>query len=177
MDAIDASDATRHNETQLKLEDDQSEARRFRDGFRTAVRAQLAEDGTDVELHRVLTDAQLARDLPVGQTSGQPLQDLLFTRGQFLHRDVRILTPPWRNRWSKCRIDGHQALHYRSQRRQERRAADITRESASGAGGHRLEIRVSLSPNTITGASRSCSAGSPAGVCTALLPRSHTMTS
>src|SRR5437016_11233099 len=103
MDAIDASDATRRNETQLKLEDDQSEARRFRDGFRTATRAQLAEDGTDVELHGVLTDAQLARDLPVGQTSGQPLQDLLFTRGQFLHRDVRILTPPWRNRWSKCR--------------------------------------------------------------------------
>src|SRR5690242_11054555 len=53
-----------------------------RGGFGAGADAELAEDVRDVHADRLLTDVELAGELPVRPALGQQLQHLGFPRGQ-----------------------------------------------------------------------------------------------
>ncbi len=67
---------------QQKLESDESEARGADDGVGARLRAELGEDGINVEFDSVLADRELLRDRFVRETASDELQDFYFARGE-----------------------------------------------------------------------------------------------
>ena len=68
------------------LEHDQPEPGGADDGFGAALRAELAEDGVDVELDGMVANPQSLCDGLIGEALGQELQHFQLTRGQILDR-------------------------------------------------------------------------------------------
>src|SRR3990172_12534519 len=85
-----------------RSEEDQPEAGGEDDGLSTALGAQLAQDGVDVELHGMLADAQPLSDGLIGQALGQELEHLHLARGQLLGQ--------WHRASGSCRGYGGRQL-------------------------------------------------------------------
>ena len=82
-----------------------------RDRLGTALRPQLAQYGVDVELDRMLADAQTAGNGLVRQPFGHQSEDLQLPPGQLNVRGLQSIVARLCGKRRQIRLDDRQPLH------------------------------------------------------------------
>src|SRR5438105_11865042 len=68
----------------IASKDEKTETRRLNDSLGACGDAELAQDAVEVELHRVIGDAQTMSDFLVREAAGEKLRDLLLAWSKWL---------------------------------------------------------------------------------------------